>query len=92
MNITDYLKETPAKMKEIIALSSELFSTVKKEEINRIIITGSGTSYHSGAQVQQKMRELTGLSVEAYYPFQITKELLTKDTKILSLLESRKGK
>lgn len=81
MNITDYLKETPAKMKEIIALSSELFSTVKKEEINRIIITGSGTSYHSGAQVQQKMRELTGLSVEAYYPFQITEELLTKDTK-----------
>lgn len=81
MNITDYLKETPAKLKGIIALSNELFSTVKKVEINRIIITGSGTSYHSGAQVQQKMRELTGLFVEAYYPFQITKELLTKDAK-----------
>lgn len=79
MNIKDYLKETPAKMKGIIDLSNELFSTIKKVEINRIIITGSGTSYHSGAQVQQKMRELTGLSVEAYYPFQITKEVLTKD-------------
>ncbi len=79
MKIQDYLMETPVKMKEIIEASSKLFSVVKKQEINRIIITGSGTSYHSGAQVQQKMRELAGISVEAYYPFLITKELLSND-------------
>lgn len=79
MNIKDYLKETPAKMKEIIATSEELFAEVKKHKINKIIITGSGTSYHSGAQVQQKMREFSGISIEAYYPFLITKELLAND-------------
>ncbi|WP_141604297.1 SIS domain-containing protein [Terrilactibacillus laevilacticus] len=77
--ITEYLKETPEKLKLIIENSRDLFAEVKKQDINRIIITGSGTSYHSGAQVQQKMREISGISVEAYYPFLITKELLASD-------------
>ncbi|BBN99831.1 SIS domain-containing protein [Sporolactobacillus terrae] len=76
MNIENYIQETPQKMKEIIAISDQLFSEVKKQKFERIIITGSGTSYHSGAQVQQKLREITGISVEAYYPFELTKEVI----------------
>ncbi|MCP9334380.1 SIS domain-containing protein [Lentilactobacillus hilgardii] len=74
--IQKYIQETPSQLKEIIKGSQELFRNVVNRNIERIIITGSGTSYHSGTQMQQLMREKSGIVVDAYYPFYITPEFL----------------
>ncbi|MBL1228265.1 SIS domain-containing protein [Enterococcus sp. BWB1-3] len=70
--IESYMLETPDRMEAIIENARELFSEVKKARIKRVIITGSGTSYHSGLQMSQKMRALLKMDVCAMYPFEIT--------------------
>lgn len=74
--IQKYIKETPNQLNKIIKENSSLFSNVINRNIDRIIITGSGTSYHSGVQMQQIMRIKSGVEVDAYYPFFITPEFL----------------
>ncbi|MGV3465709.1 MAG: SIS domain-containing protein [Heyndrickxia sp.] len=80
MKIEDYLKETPIKMKEIIQHADQLFKDVKKNKITRIVVTGSGTSYHSGLQTQKCMQHFTGIRVDVYYPFAIDNETFIGDS------------
>lgn len=47
MTIQDYMLETPVRMREIISNADSLFNEVKRTNLKKIIITGSGTSYHS---------------------------------------------
>jgi glucoselysine-6-phosphate deglycase len=79
--IQEYIKQTPMQLNKIIEGSKNLFSNVSKLGVEKIIITGSGTSYHSGAQMQQIMRVKSGIEVNSYYPFQVTKELFNKNYK-----------
>ncbi|MBT2655265.1 SIS domain-containing protein [Bacillus sp. ISL-18] len=71
MRIEDYLQETPARMNEIIEQADEIFADVRTKDIDRIIVTGSGTSYHSGLQVHKAMQHFLGIRVDIYYPFAI---------------------
>lgn len=66
MNIDDYMKETPVKMKEIIQGADELFAVVRKEKFSRIVVTGSGTSYHSAAQTKKLMQHFLGIYVDVF--------------------------
>lgn len=77
--IESYMLETPEKMEIIIEQAPKLFSDVKKAEIKRIILTGSGTSYHSGLQISQQMQELLKMDVRAMYPFEITENTFLSD-------------
>lgn len=70
--IESYMLETPEKMNLIIEQAPELFAEVKKAPVKRIIITGSGTSYHSGLQMSQQMQSLLKMDVRSMYPFEIT--------------------
>ena len=79
-SIKKYLNETPDALVRLLNNSKELFEKVSHQDIKRIIITGSGTSYHSGTEMQQLMREKSGVLVEAYYPFMITSDLFKFDT------------
>lgn len=79
--IQEYIKETPEQLTKIIQGSKDLFKNVSKMDIDRIIITGSGTSYHSGVEMQQMMRVKSGIEVDAYYPFLITPEFLRGNNK-----------
>lgn len=74
-SIKKYLSETPETLTRLLNNSKDLFKEVSHQDIKRIIVTGSGTSYHSGAEMQQLMREKSGILVEAYYPFMITRDL-----------------
>ncbi|GAQ01095.1 hypothetical protein NBRC111452_896 [Companilactobacillus farciminis] len=78
--IQEYIKETPGQLNKLMDGSKELFSNVKEMKINKIIITGSGTSYHSGLQMQELMRKRTGIEVYAFYPFMITPEIFNSDS------------
>ncbi|WP_066059958.1 SIS domain-containing protein [Robertmurraya korlensis] len=71
MRIQNYMQETPVKMKEIIQNADQLFAEVRTKEIDRIVVTGSGTSFHSGLQTQKLMQHFAGVRVDAYYPFAI---------------------
>jgi glucosamine 6-phosphate synthetase-like amidotransferase/phosphosugar isomerase protein len=79
MRIQDYMQETPEKMKEMIGLADQLFSEVRKESFTRIIVTGSGTSYHSGLQTQKLMQAVTKTRVDVYYPFAINEDTFIGD-------------
>ncbi|MCM3727435.1 SIS domain-containing protein [Neobacillus cucumis] len=74
MRIQEYMQETPVKMKEIIQEADQLFAEVRTREIDRIVVTGSGTSFHSGLQTQKLMQHIAGVRVDAYYPFAINTE------------------
>lgn len=80
MRIEDYMQETPDKMKEIIQDADQLFAEVRTKKIDRVVVTGSGTSYHSGLQVQKLMQSFTGTRVDVYYPFTISRETFLEDT------------
>lgn len=79
MRVEDYMRETPEKMKEIIQNADQLFAEVRTLNIERMIVTGSGTSFHAGLQTQKLMQRLTGIRVDAYYPFMIDKETFIGD-------------
>ncbi|MGO0906560.1 SIS domain-containing protein [Clostridioides difficile] len=81
MRIQDYMLETPVKMREMISNADNLFNEIKKEDIKKIIITGSGTSYHSGLQVQPYLQNLLDIDVVAKYPFMITEDTFKFDNK-----------
>lgn len=70
-SIQGYLQETPSKLLEIIERGEELFAEVKKEKITKILLTGSGTSFHSALQMAPQMQKLLKLEVRAVYPFTI---------------------
>ncbi|MFL6562299.1 MAG: SIS domain-containing protein [Bacillus sp. (in: firmicutes)] len=80
MRIQDYMQETPGKMKEIIQQADQLFAEVRTKDIDRIVVTGSGTSFHSGLQTQNIMQHFAGVRVDAYYPFAINKETFLGDS------------
>jgi glucosamine 6-phosphate synthetase-like amidotransferase/phosphosugar isomerase protein len=80
MRIEDYMQETPGKMKEIIQKADQIFAEVRTKDIERIVVTGSGTSFHSGLQTQKLMQHFAGVRVDAYYPFAINEETFLGDS------------
>ncbi|WP_313467541.1 SIS domain-containing protein, partial [Carnobacterium sp.] len=72
--IENYLHETPEKMSEIVEKAEELFNKVEKLDLKKVVITGSGTSYHAGLQIAPMLRKLMNIEVVSLYPFMITKE------------------
>ena len=83
--IEQYLQETPAKMGEIIEKSEDLFSGIRGESFDRIIVTGSGTSFHAAQQTLRYMQGLLSAEVMAFYPFMITERLFGNRTLLIGL-------
>lgn len=77
--IQEYISSTPDQLKKIVAGSKDLFASVAKRNIKKVIITGSGTSYHSGLQMQSLMRKRSGIEVLAFYPFMLTPDFFVGD-------------
>ena len=66
------LRETPAKLLEIVQGADALFAGIRERRYDRVLLTGSGTSFHSAAQVGAFMQRTLGIEVSALYPFMIT--------------------
>lgn len=75
-SIVDYIRETPEKMHHILKMSEDLFEEIKVESFDRIVLTGSGTSYHAGVQCKKFLQSVLKVEVEALYPFMITDDYL----------------
>lgn len=74
MKVEDYIQETPIKMREIIEKSAALFENIKQADFDKIILTGSGTSFHAALQTKPFLQKLLKIEIEALYPFQVTNE------------------
>jgi glucoselysine-6-phosphate deglycase len=79
--IEEYLLETPEKMTYILENSENLFATVAHNQLKKVIITGSGTSFHSGMQMATSMQALMNIEVQALYPFMINENTFLHDAK-----------
>lgn len=73
--IEEYIIETPDVLKKILQNSKSTFENINKLNINKLILTGSGTSYHSALQISNFLRKLLKIEVMALYPFQVTEDL-----------------
>ncbi|MEH7121019.1 SIS domain-containing protein [Neobacillus vireti] len=91
MRIQDYLQETPARMNEIMEQADEIFAEVRTKDIDRIVVTGSGTSFHSGLQVQKAMQHFAGIRVDVYYPFEIDEQTFIGDNSRTLLIGISQG-
>ncbi|GAA1488027.1 SIS domain-containing protein [Brachybacterium sacelli] len=89
--IEEYIRETPARLQDIRRGAESLFAPVKGEHFDRIIVAGSGTSYHSAAQMENAMRRASGLDVHAVYPFAVTREMLGDGSRTLFVGVSQGG-
>lgn len=90
--IETYLKETPQYMIQMLEENGVEFNEVVKNDIRAIIITGSGTSYHSGLQMAPMMQELLQMDVRACYPFMLNENTVVPDpTHTLAIGISQSG-
>lgn len=91
MKIEEYIQETPEKMKTIMEKSPELFKEISKEDFEKIIFTGSGTSYNGALQVKSYIQKLLKIDVEVLYPFMVNDELLMNNKKNVLLVGISQG-
>jgi len=88
--LEQYIQETPEKMYNIIFGSPELFKDVREIDLERIVITGSGTSYHAGLTVKGFIQKYAGIPVDVLYPFQMKEYIFTnpKQTLVIGISQS----
>lgn len=90
--VEQYLLETPGKMTDMVERSATLFAAIKDQSYDRILLVGSGTSYHSGVQIKDFMRDMLGIEVSAMYPFMVNQAFLhTLQGKVLLIGISQGG-
>lgn len=71
--IFDYIKEEPLAIKKVLETRKNSFKSIVpeflKKNINRIIIVGSGTSFHAGVASKTFIEKITDLEVTTEYPY-----------------------
>lgn len=91
----DYLNETHSVLQDLLDHRTEYFKPFsdlfQKEEIQEIICTGSGTSYHCAESVRGFMSEVLRIPVLADYPRLIENYVKVIDRKVLTIGVSQSG-
>lgn len=85
------IRETPQRILEIMDRQEVLFKNVIKPDYKRIIISGSGSSYHAGTAAKIFITKYTGLPVEVLYPFQVEDYIFTEPQTTLFIGVSQSG-
>ncbi|MBA1413989.1 SIS domain-containing protein, partial [Klebsiella pneumoniae] len=81
------MNETPACLLAMLTQTREdLWQAAKaltERGVTRIILTGSGTSYHGALTARSFMQQWCGLPVDVYWPFLLDDSALTLSDKAL---------
>lgn len=85
------IRETPERLREIMDIHKSLFGEVVKPDYTRIIISGSGSSYHAGAAAKGFMTKYMKIPVEVLYPFQVEDYIFTEPETTLFIGVSQSG-
>ena len=95
MHVEDYMNETPACLLAMLTQTREdLWQAAKaltERGVTRIILTGSGTSYHGALTARSFMQQWCGLPVDVYWPFLLDDSALTLSDKALVIGISQGG-
>ena len=85
------IRETPIRMMEIVENHQNLFKEVVKNRYQKIIITGSGSSYHAGVAAKECMLKYMQIPVEVLYPFEIESYIFQNSQTTLVIGISQSG-
>lgn len=66
-------------------------NNIVENNINKIIISGSGTSYHVGLCVKELCIDICGIHTDVVYPFMVEKNIFEKEKNILFIGISQGG-
>ena len=86
-----YIDKTPEALGEVLNSKKRIEQLLADVTVDKIMLTGSGTSYHSGVQMKHWMSQITGIPVESYYPFQLCDDLFLTQEKVLFIGISQDG-
>lgn len=87
MHVEDYMNETPARLLAMLTQTrADLWQAAKAladRGISRIILTGSGTSYHGALTARSFMQQWCGIPIDVYWPFLLDEMALSLSDKAL---------
>ncbi len=85
------IRETPKRLLGILNNHVNLFSKIAENNFHRIIISGSGSSYHAGAAAKECMIKYMKIPVEVLYPFEMESYVFEDPKKTLFIGVSQSG-
>lgn len=95
MQVEDYMNETPLRLLEMLTQTREdlwrAAQALTERGVTRIILTGSGTSYHGALTARAFMQRWCALPVDVCWPFMLDDETLARSGKALVVGISRGG-
>ncbi|MBQ1827200.1 MAG: SIS domain-containing protein [Erysipelotrichaceae bacterium] len=90
-----YIRETPSVLQKILderkEYSREFVEQFVREKYKRVILIGSGTSYHGGLSVRSLMEKVLKVTVDANYPLLFMNFTSVFDQKTLAIGISQSG-
>ncbi len=93
MQVEDYMNETPLRLLEMLTQTREdlwrAAQALTERGVTRIILTGSGTSYHGALTARAFMQRWCALPVDVCWPFMLDDETLARSGKALVVGISR---
>lgn len=95
MQVEDYMNETPLRLLEMLTQTREdlwrAAQALTERGVTRIILTGSGTSYHGALTARAFMQRWCALPVDVCWPFMLDDETLARSGKALVVGISQGG-
>ncbi len=95
MQVEDYMNETPLQLLEMLAQTREdlwrAAQAITERGVTRLILTGSGTSYHGALTARTFMQRWCMLPVDVCWPFMLDDETLARSGKALVIGVSQGG-
>lgn len=95
MQVEDYMNETPLRLLEMLTQTREdlwrAAQALTERSVTRIILTGSGTSYHGALTARAFMQRWCALPVDVCWPFMLDDETLARSGKALVVGISQGG-
>ena len=90
-----YIRETPDVLQKILderkEFSREFVEKFVREKYRKVILIGSGTSYHGGLSVRSLMEKVLNVTVDANYPLLFMNFTSVFDQKTLAIGISQSG-
>ncbi|WP_202304360.1 SIS domain-containing protein [Dryocola clanedunensis] len=95
MLVKDYIDDTPSRLLAMLTQTRDdlrqIAQALPEAGVTRIILTGSGTSYHAALTARPFMQRWCGMPVDVYWPFLLNDAALALGSKALVIGISQGG-
>ncbi|MDD3173663.1 MAG: phosphosugar isomerase [Herbinix sp.] len=90
-SMEECIRETPLYLINMLKNHEKLFLEIAGRTFTKVIISGSGSSYHAGMAARGVMQKYMNLPVEVLYPFQVEDYIFTDAGDALFIGVSQSG-